>query len=503
MDKNKQLITTEKLTKTFEKTVAVKDVSFSLKSGEVRGLVGENGSGKSTLASLIAGINMPDSGKMFKETERYSPSTMLAANKAGISIVIQDVGTIEGLSVAENIFLGKESQFSEQGILRREDMKEQAKKLLREFQIEHIAPEQSVEEISFEDRKLLELVRALLPDPDLLILDETTSALSQEGRSTLFKTIEDLKESGKSVLFISHDLPEVIETVDKVTVLKDGEKVSTLSEENIAEDKIKELMVGRDLEDQYYRAEQKPTAKQEVVLRAENLSLADSFQNISLDLHQEEILGIGGLTNSGMHDLGEVLFGLKQPTSGTLELIMDKEKISYSSHQTAIRSGVGYVPKDRDREGLMLLSNIRDNIALSSLHELQKKLFISPKSEKRLAQRGAEQLDVQMSSINQLCTFLSGGNRQKVALAKWLVKDPKILILDCPTRGIDVAVKSSIYSLMSDLKREGVSIIMISEELPELIGMADRIMILKNGESQKVFTRREDLTEEEIIHHMV
>jgi ribose transport system ATP-binding protein len=441
-DRGLSLLRIQNVSKRFVTTRALREATLGIEEGEIRGLVGENGSGKSTLASIVSGIITPDGGQMFMQDSPHAPKSVLEANASGISMVVQEMGTIDGLTVAANLFLGEERRFTTLGLLNTAVMNKACRQALERFGIENIAPDAEIGSLSFEDRKLVEFAKALYVEPDLLIVDETTTALSQGGREILFGELQRLKSEKKSVVFISHDLGEVIEHCDSVTVMKDGEIVDTLSTAGLEERKLKELMVGRELQQTYYREDTQASYADEVVLRVRDLTLQGSFSDISFDLHSGEILGIGGLTNCGMHALGKALFGLQPTSSGSVEAVRHNKEISH--YREAIACGLGYLPKNRDQEGLMLLSSIKENICLPSLSKLQKNAFISPRRERELAARGAEQLNIKMSSINQLCLYLSGGNKQKVSLSKWLVRDSDILILDCPTRGIDVAVKASI-----------------------------------------------------------
>ncbi len=494
------ILKTKNISKTFIITKAVKEVSLEINKGEIRGLVGENGSGKSTLVSIIAGILAPDSGEMIKDGKLYKPKNIIDANKSKVGIIVQEIGTIGDLSVASNIFLGKENIFTKFGLLNISRMNRIASELLNKFEINSIKPNAEIRSLSIEDQKLVEMVKSLYFNPNLLIIDETTTALSQLGRDILYRTIKKLKHESKSVVFISHDLKEIIKYSDQITVMKDGEVVDTIRTKETNEETLKNLMVGRKLKNKYYRVDFKSTYKKnKLSLSAKNLTIKNIFSDISFDLHNEEIFGIGGLTNCGMHELGKALFGLIKLSKG--EIIVKNKNITNQGE--AISNGIGYIPKNRDQEGLMLLSSIKDNIVIASLDKIQNKTYISPNREKELAIIGVKKLDIKMSSINQFCLFLSGGNKQKVVLSKWLIKNSEILILDCPTRGIDVNVKALIYSLIQQLKNEGKSIILISEELQELIGMSDRIMILKNGEVSNIFNRSKNLSEEEIIHYMI
>jgi ABC-type sugar transport system ATPase subunit len=499
--KKEVLFKTEGLTKTFLSTKAVQDVSIEIYKGEVRGLIGENGSGKSTLSSMISGILQPDAGKMFMNGSEYSPKNQIDAKQNGVSIILQEMSTIEGITVTENIFLGNETEFTFKGMINKRKMNEKAKAILDDYNITHIDPSDDVAFYSFEDRKMIELVRSIHFNPKLFIVDETTTALSQKERKRLLDIIKELRDKGTSILLITHDLQELLEMCDTITVLKDGQLVDTIENVNIHEDLLKKMMVGRELEGKYYREDYTPALQSEAVLKIRNIEIPGILRDINFDLYKGEILGIGGLTDSGMHELGKVLFGAVKANGGSVKLTKNGKNVG--SIGEAIAGGIGYASKNRDQEALMLSASIKDNICLPSLDQLQQGVHISGDKEKKMASEGAEKLNVKMSSIEQYVMYLSGGNKQKVVLAKWLSRGSDILILDAPTRGIDVMVKASIYSLMKNITDSGKSIIMISEEMQELIGMCDRILIVKNGELSAEFERSKDLTEEEIINHMI
>ena len=499
--KKQVLFSCDGLYKTFISTKAVDNVSIRIDKGEIRGLIGENGSGKSTLVSIIAGILKQDEGRMVINGAHYSPRDQIDANNHGVSIIVQEMSTIEGLSVAENIFLGVEKEFSSGGMINKKKMNQKARLLLERFGISDIDIGIDVAFLSFEERKMIELVKAVYFDPQLFIIDETTTALSRKGRSRLFELIRELKEKDSSIIFISHDLEEIIESCDTITVLRDGKVIDTIENMDITEHDLKNMMVGRETEGNYYRDDFPEYDLKDTVLEVKNLSIAGELEDVSFTLQRGEILGIGGLTNSGMHELGKAIFGVKETDSGHVILTETGKEIK--NIQEAIENSMGYVSKNRDQEGLMLLSSIKDNISLPSLNMIGRPFFVSPRKEKRFATDSANQLNVKMSSIEQFVLFLSGGNKQKVVLAKWLSRDSDILILDCPTRGIDVMVKASIYQLIRNLKEKKKSIIMISEELLELIGMCDRIIVLKNGRIATEFKRDRDLTEESVIKYMI
>ncbi len=489
------------ISKSFGPTKAVVDAKIDIFKGEVRGLIGENGSGKSTLSAIIAGVLRPDNGQMYFDNEEFSPLNVIEARKKGVSIISQEVGTINDLTVAENIFLGKEDHFSTSGHVHVKKMIAASREILIKIGAPHIAPEESINNVSFENRKLIEVAMAMYNNPRLLILDETVTALTHKGREIIYKLIEELKKDGNTVIFISHDLSELETVSDRITVLRDGEVVRTLSREEINVDLMRQLMIGRDLEGHYYRADNEPTYEKEVVLDIKNISLGQKLLNVSLELHKGEILGIGGLTDCGMHEFGKIMFGAEKADSGTVKIMPQGREIKKASH--AVKYKIGYLPKNREHEAMMTAASVKENIVLMSLDKLKKFSLITRKSEKHLAEKMADILNIKMTSVNQQCSNLSGGNKQKVIIAKWLANDSRILIMDCPTRGIDVGVKAAIYQLMSDFKKAGKSIIMISEELPELLGMADRIMVLKNGEVSGNFSRSPDWDESMIIQKII
>lgn len=492
---------TEKLSKHFIETIAVDQASMTFYKGEVRGLIGENGSGKSTVTSMIAGINKPTSGAMLYKDAPYMPQDQIEANRAGVAILVQEMNTLPGLSVAENIFLGQEKQFEKNGFLNKRKMNQAAGALLEQYKMGGIDPAADITALSFEDRKIIEIIKAMNISPEIFIIDETTTALSQKGRDMLYEIMDRLRERGGTIIFISHDLQEVIEKCDTISVLRDGKVVGEVDNDNtLTEDSLKRMMVGRELEHKYYREDYGKEISGEVVLEAQDINLAGGLQDVSFQLHKGEILGIGGLTSSGMHELGKILYGAVKPDSG--EVTCQGKRIANISH--ALKEGMAYISKNRDQESLMLLASIRENICLPSLDRLKDTGgVIKQKRENGFAENYADKLDVKRSGIDQYVFFLSGGNKQKVALATWISFNPRVMILDCPTRGIDVKVKAAIYRLMEELTEEGISIIMISEELLELLGMCDRIIILNSGRITAEFDRTPDLSEEAVIQYII
>jgi ribose transport system ATP-binding protein len=487
--------------KSFASTKALSDVSLTIYPGEIRGLIGENGSGKSTLSAIISGNLKADKGEMFFLGESYVPTTSFDASEKGISMIVQEQGTIATISAAANIFAGREKQFCKFGIMNSKKLNLAAEELMRRIGATGIPIESIAGLLSFEDRKLVEVARAFYKMPELFIVDETTTALPRKGRDILYRLIEELKAAGKTVLFISHDIEELIGVCNTVTILRDGKVVTTLREGEMDPKKMKALMVGREVVDNFYRQDFECTCiSEDLMLSVNNLS-SGILHDISFSLKTGEILGIAGLSDSGMHDLGKTIFGMEPLEEGSVKL-KTGEKIKNPHH--AIRNKVAFMSKNRDTESMLISMTIQDNVVLPSLDNLRKfGFFITPQSERALAKEWCDKLNVKMRELDQSCAELSGGNKQKIVLAKWLGNNSDVFILDCPTRGIDIGVKEAIYDIMEDLKKAGKSIIMISEELPEIIGMSDRIITIKDGGITHEFRRSKDLSEQDIIEYMI
>lgn len=498
VENEKYLFRAENIQKNFGAVCALSNFSITIYPGEIRGLVGENGSGKSTFSSILAGIQKCDSGNMYLEGQEYHPENTVDAVDHGVSMVVQEQGTIPKISVAANIFFGKEKMFAKGGILNVKKMNSAAADVLREIGVDFINPETMIDQLTFEERKLVELARALYTSPKIWIIDETTTALTISGRELLYRLMQKKKEEGGAILFISHDIDEIMEKCDSLTVLRDGILTANLKKEEFDPDKIRQLMIGRELSGHYYREDLGVEISDEVVLEAKHVT-AEILSDISLQLHKGEILGIGGLSDCGMHTLGKVLFGLIRPDKGSV--LKGNEIVKNSVWAT--ENGIGYVSKNRDQESMMLVCSIKDNICLPSLKQITPWGPISEKKQKELADTWSSRMEVKADTIDVFCNTLSGGNKQKVVLAKWLGKGSEILILDCPTRGIDVGTKSAIYQLISQLKQEGKSIVLISEELQELIGMSDRIILLKDGVLSGEFLQEDGLNEAKLIQKMI
>lgn len=499
MDK-KTLLVAEHIDKRFGMTHAVNDVSLTIDAGEIRALIGENGSGKSTFCQMLCGIYTIGGGSFTLDGQELHIKNQVEANDAGIAIIVQEMGTLSGLTVAENIYLGHEEPFVHMGVKDTRAMNREAQKLLDAYGFGRIKAGAMIDRYNFEDRKLVEIVKATYMKPKILVIDETTTALSQNGRLELYKIMDAVRADGRSVIFISHDLGEVLAHTDTVSILRDGEYIDTVNAAEVTEDDLKRLMVGREIGSAYYRTDYGQPVSGEVVLSVNDVSVPGEISGVSFELHRGEILGFGGLSECGMHEVGKAIFGASWDRRGSVKLADGTE---INDIPTAIRHSIAYTSKDRDNESIILNESIRNNIVLPSLDDLANHRLLNGRKLTRFARENAENMQTKMQNVGQFVSDLSGGNKQKVVLARWLGKGSDILVLDSPTRGIDVKVKQAIYALMAEMKQAGKSIIMISEEIPELLGMSDRIFVMKDGKINGEFTRDPALSEEDLIAKMV
>ena len=489
------------LNKHFGPTHANKNIEFTRRRGEVHGLLGENGSGKSTLLSQIAGLYRRDSGEMRVNGEAYDPHSPLDANAHGISMVMQELGVIGSLPAGVNVFLGRTGQFAKGGVVDLREMNRAAAAVFEKWGLNMPPLNRLTENMIIEDRKMIELARALSIDPEILLLDEVTQSLSLNNRNILYDLIAKFRDMGRSVIVITHDIEEMIRITDTITVLRDGEVVGQVASAETDPDQIRMMMVGRQISGEYYRDDRTADCDGETVLSVRNLSVPGELEDVSFDVHAGEILGFCGLSDAGIHSVGKAVYGLTG-ASGTVHYL--PADINITSAPQALANHIGYVPKDRDREALMIHASIRDNAVLPSVGELRAALGLLPPGKvSSMAEGIRERFAVKSTGITQSMDALSGGNKQKVNLGRWLAKDLKLLILDCPTRGVDVGVKAAIYALMKEAKRDGIAMILISDELTEVLGMADRLLVMKDGRVTKEIRRDEDFTEQSVIGVMI
>ncbi|WP_343247935.1 sugar ABC transporter ATP-binding protein [Diplocloster hominis] len=501
-DHSEVLLSCKDVCKNFGATRALIHVDFELRQGEVCGLIGENGSGKSTLTSIFAGVQPQTSGELFRAGQPYRPANMVEAQKAGVAMIVQEAATLPTIDVASNIFIGNYELFSKNGHLDVKKMHREADKILKEIGVEDIKGSTLLAELNFEDRKIIEIARAMYLQPEILIIDESTTALAQKGRQLIYHLIDQMRSEKKGVIFISHDLEELEEVCNKITCLRDGVLVGHLEGADITTANMRPLMVGRELEGSYYREDWDGSSAGEVVLDIRHITSENGYvQNFSIQLHKGEILGFGGLAGCGMHEVGRMIFGLDKTVTGEVVHVPSGTKIT--KIDDSIRHNIGYVSKDRDNESIILNASIQNNTVMASYKKLSRRGFIAPKAERRLSDNQIETMRTKCLSGKQFCNQLSGGNKQKVAFSKWLAAGSEIYILDCPTRGIDIGVKAAMYQLIYQFKMEGKAIIMISEELPELIGMSDRMIIMKEGRITGEVTRSKEVTDTKLIEYMV
>jgi len=490
------------LNKYFGPTHANKNIDFKLKKGEIKGIIGENGSGKSTLISQIAGIYKPDSGEMFVKGVSYNPSSASDAYEQKISMVLQELGVVGNLPVGVNVFFGRTGQFIKNGLISMRALNRAAAEQFEKWGLPMPPLNQFTGGMMIETRKIIELTRALAVDPDILILDEITQSLSLNNRQKLYELLKRLKAMGRSVIVITHDVEEMLAITDTITVLRDGEVVGEIVSSDTTPGEVRRMMVGRELSGDYYRADNKVDYDEEIVLSVKNLTVDGEIEDISFDVHAGEILGFGGLSDSGIHSVGKAVFGLSKASAGSIRL--NTAELNIKNPMQALRNNIGYVPKDRDSEALMISNSVRENFSLPSLGTLSSYVgFVAPGKIKKLAMEMVSRLSVKCTSITQSVSSLSGGNKQKINLGRWLAKDLKLLILDCPTRGVDVGVKAYIYSLMKEAKKNKIATILISDELTEVLGMADRLIVMKDGKMTRMINRDEEFTEHAVIGVMI
>ena len=496
----KAVVEIKNMSKRFGSTIALNHVDITVYAGEICGLIGENGSGKSTATSIYAGMQKCDEGEMFLEGTPWNPATMMDALEHGVGMIVQENGTVPGITVAENIFLGKSHLFKKGLFVNGKEMIRQAQEALDAIGANHIKADMVTAALDFQDRKLVEIAKVMVKNPKVLVVDETTTALSQLGRKIIYDIMNRMRDEGKTVIFISHDLDEIMEVCGRLTVLRDGNIIRTFEKEEFEENVIKASMIGREMKGDYYRGDYDGSFSKEVVAELKDANLGNQLINFNLQLHKGEILGIGGLSHCGMHTLGKVVFGNMKLDSGKI-MVHGKE---IKNEVQAMNEKVGYVAKDRDVESLCLEASIKDNIAVAGMDQFAvSKFLILPGKENKYVEEQIDALSVKCAGANQLVSALSGGNKQKVVFGKWIGRGSEILVLDCPTRGVDIGVKQAMYQMMYQMKKEGKSILLISEEMAELIGMSDRVVVMKDGELKAEFKRSESLSESDMIEYMI
>jgi len=486
---NELILELRGVSKSFPGIKALDRVDFKIRSGEVHALIGENGAGKSTLVKILTGIYQPDEGEIVLNGKRVEFKNPIVSQEAGIAAIHQEATMFPMLSVVENIYMGHHLK-NRFGFVNWKQMRKNTKYLLSRLGLD-INPNILVKDLSTAQRHMVEIVKALSLNANIIIMDEPTSAFSMRETEELYKIIRQLREEGKAIIFISHKFEDIYEIADYFTVLRDGRYVGEGVVSETPQDKIINMMVGRSLTQMFPKID---VEIGDVVMEVRNLSLNGLFEDISFELHRGEILGFFGLIGAGRSEVMESIFGIVKPERGSISL--GGEEIVINSPDDAIKRGIGYVPEDRQTEGTILSMNIRENVTLPIIDKLSGRGILNRIKENEITNKYGKRMEIKASSWEQLVNNLSGGNQQKVVLAKWLATEPRILILDEPTKGIDVATKSRVHEFISELAAQGLGIILVSSEIPEILGMSDNIVVMHEGRITARFKREEASSED-------
>ena len=490
---SKVILEMKEIDKSFPGVHALDHVNFDLRKGEVHALMGENGAGKSTFMKVLTGIYSKDGGSILYEGKEVEFSNPREAQEAGIVIVHQELNMMGHLTVAQNVFIGRE--FMKGGLIDDAKMNEEARKLFEKLNIQ-IDPSQTMSRLTVGKQQMCEIAKAISHEAKVIVFDEPTAALTDSEIEELFKIIRDLCSKGMGIVYISHRMDEIKKITDRVTVMRDGGYVGTMVTKDCTKEDIINMMVGRVIYEDP-KAKSNVCADAETVLKVEHLRAGRMVQDVSFELKKGEILGFSGLMGAGRTETARALFGADEKEGG--DIYINGKKVEINSPQDAVGLGIGYLSEDRKRFGLVLGKTVAENSTLAALKEYVNGIFINKKKENEVAKKYVEFLKTKTPSVDQLLVNLSGGNQQKVVISKWLVQNCDILIFDEPTRGIDVGAKSEIYHLMNELVKEGKSIIMISSEMPEILRMSDRIMVMCEGKKTGEIDISE-ATQEKIMH---
>lgn len=480
------------ISKTFPGVKALDKVSLCLRNGEVHGLMGENGAGKSTLMKVLLGMYERDSGeiKLFGESINFHNTR--EAMRYGISMIHQELNLIPEMTISENIFLGREPL--KRGVIDYKKMNRDTADILTSLNLK-MKPDMKLKELTVAGQQMVEIAKVVSQNSKVLIMDEPTSAISDNEVENLFRIIRSLKEKGVLVIYISHRMEEIYQICDRITVLRDGKHIVTETCQNMNSDQLINAMVGRQLKDFYPRIK---TIPGETVLEVNNLSCANTFKDVSFSVKAGEVLGFAGMVGAGRTEVCETVFGIRKKSEGVIKI--SSKEIKIKSPSDAVKAGLAFVSEDRKEFGLNLIGTVKDNIVLSALKMINSNPIVDDKKLSKIAQESIKMLSIKTPSQNTKVESLSGGNQQKVVLAKWLLMNAKVLILDEPTRGIDIGAKTEIYNLINELTAKGLAIVMISSELPELLGMSDRILVFSEGKMTMEFSKSE-ATQENIMKY--
>lgn len=479
------LLTVSNIRKEFAGVVALKDVSFELRAGTVHALMGENGAGKSTLMKVIAGIYRPDGGKIQLLGRDVELPTPLAALDHGIAMIHQELNLMSSMTVAENIWIRREPR-NRLGLIDHTKLNGMTRDLFAELDID-IAPDELVRNLSVASRQMVEIAKAVSYDSEILIMDEPTSALTEREVAHLFRIINALRSKGTGIIYITHKMSELFEIADEVSVFRDGEHIATKPSKELTRDDVIRMMVGRDIDQMFPKI---PAQIGDVVLSVRNLTLQGVFEDVSFDLRAGEILGVAGLVGAGRSNIAETIFGVTPATSGTIHV--NGKPVTIRSPQVAMKHGMAFLTEDRKETGCFLGLTVLENMQISALQSgFYRNGFVEQRRLTQACTDLKDALKVKTPSMEQLILNLSGGNQQKALIGRWLLTKPKILILDEPTRGIDVGAKAEIHRMISTLAAEGLAVIMISSELPEILGMSDRVLTISQGKLTGILDRAE------------
>ena len=492
MKNNELLFQAKDITKQYPGTLALDRVNFDVKSGEVHALVGENGAGKSTLMLIMGGVLQPDGGELNLYGNRINIRNPAHAQQLGISLVFQELALFQNMSVAENVFTNKQIS-SGLNLIDFSEMYSKTQESLQMFGL-NIDPSSMLREHNLATQQIIEIARAVQRDARILLLDEPTSAIGSREIDRLFRVIRSLRERGVGIVYVSHKLDEVFSIADRITILKDGKYVNTVNAKETTPDEVVHMMVGREFDKLF---PERDNVKGKPIIEIRGLS-GDGFSDINLTIYSGQVLGIFGLTGSGRTELARAIFGMEPIYSG--EIIIEGKPTQIASPMKAMRLGLAYIPEDRKIDGLFLEMSLKENIVVASLKNVSNWEFVVPKRMKELAFNAIDKLQIKTPSIEQRLNYLSGGNQQKVLFAKWLARNPKVLIADEPTRGIDVGAKADIHILLHEFANKGAAVVMISSELPEIMGLSDRIIVMRSGRLVGEFDPSE-ATEEQIVSY--
>lgn len=484
---NDNFLLMKDISKSYPGVNALKAVGLQVKTGEVMAIVGENGAGKSTLLKILAGAEHADLGEIFIDGKKVEIKSTRDSNSLGIKVIYQELNLANHLTIAENLFVQREFK-TRLGTIDSRKMNHEAEKVMAVFGL-NVPGSTLVEELNIAHKQLIEIAKALADDARIVVMDEPTSSLTQEEGKKLFEVIKGLKERGVSVIYVSHRMQEIFEIADRVTVLRDGELVGVRDAHLTTPAEIVELMIGRELTDLYGSALEIEETKKVEVLKIENLTLKSHYEDISLTARAGEILVISGLIGSGRSELALSVFGALKSDSG--RILLDGQPYSPKSPQHAMKKGIAFVPEDRKKQGLFMQLTVRENMSSASLKAISKFFMLDRKKDCSLTEVQSQGLNLRSSAIEAHVGTLSGGNQQKVVLGRWISRQPRVLILDEPTRGVDISAKSDLYSLIRQIAKAGAAVIVISSDLMEVIGLGDRILVMREGHLAGVIDGKE------------